>query len=56
MISVTQRKPGVMRGFTARLVFWVVGETATYFYRPGFLERHRHHPFRALGDGAGSPT
>ncbi|MFL5211577.1 MAG: Dyp-type peroxidase [Microvirga sp.] len=37
MISVTQRKPGLIRAFTARLAFWVVGEAATYFYHPGFL-------------------
>lgn len=37
MISVTQRKPGLIRAFTARLAFWVVGEAATHFYRPGFL-------------------
>jgi deferrochelatase/peroxidase EfeB len=37
MISVTQRKPGLVRWFTARLVFWAVGEFAAKFYRPGFL-------------------
>jgi deferrochelatase/peroxidase EfeB len=37
MISVTQRKPGFVRWFTARLVFWAVGEFAANFYRPGFL-------------------
>jgi deferrochelatase/peroxidase EfeB len=37
MISVTQRKPGFVRWFTSRLVFWVVGEFAANFYHPGFL-------------------
>jgi deferrochelatase/peroxidase EfeB len=37
MISITQRKPGAIRWFTARLVFWAVGEFATRYYRPGFL-------------------
>jgi deferrochelatase/peroxidase EfeB len=37
MISVTQRKPGFIRWFTARLVFWVIGRLATYRYPPGFL-------------------
>jgi hypothetical protein len=37
MISVTQRKPGPIRRFTSRLVFLVVGELASRFYRPGFL-------------------
>ncbi|WP_426955583.1 Dyp-type peroxidase [Muricoccus radiodurans] len=37
MISVTQRKPGLLRWFTARLVFWAIGQFATRYYRPGFL-------------------
>ncbi|HEY2230075.1 MAG TPA: hypothetical protein VGI22_20515 [Xanthobacteraceae bacterium] len=37
MISVTQRKPGFVRWFTARLVFWIIGEFAARFYQPGFL-------------------
>ncbi len=37
MISITQRKPGAIRWFTSRLVFWAVGEFAAHFYRPGFL-------------------
>jgi hypothetical protein len=37
MLSITQRKPGAIRWFTSRLVFWAVGEFATHFYRPGFL-------------------
>jgi deferrochelatase/peroxidase EfeB len=37
MISVTERKPGGIRWFTSRLVFWVIGELATYQYPPGFL-------------------
>ena len=37
MISITQRKPGALRWFTSRLVFWAVGEFAARYYRPGFL-------------------
>ncbi len=37
MISVTQRKPGVIRWFTARLAFWAIGQFAGHYYRPGFL-------------------
>jgi deferrochelatase/peroxidase EfeB len=37
MISITQRKPGWLRWFTARLAFWVVGLAATKYYQPGFL-------------------
>lgn len=37
MISVTTRKPGRVRWFTLRLAFWLVGQLATRFYRPGFL-------------------
>jgi Dyp-type peroxidase family len=37
MISVTQRKPGVIRWFTARLAFWGIGQFAAHYYRPGFL-------------------
>jgi deferrochelatase/peroxidase EfeB len=37
MISITQRKPGWLRSFTARLAFWVVGLAATKYYQPGFL-------------------
>jgi len=37
MISMTQRKPGFVRWFTSRLVFWIIGEFAANFYRPGFL-------------------
>jgi hypothetical protein len=37
MISITQRKPGLIRWFTSRLVFWAIGEFATRYYRPGFL-------------------
>ncbi len=31
MISVTQRKPGVIRWFTTRLAFWAIGQFATHF-------------------------
>jgi deferrochelatase/peroxidase EfeB len=37
MISITQRKPGWVRYFTSRLVFWVIGLAATYYFKPGFL-------------------
>lgn len=37
MVSVTQRKPGAIRWFTSRLVFWAVAQFATRKYRPGFL-------------------
>jgi deferrochelatase/peroxidase EfeB len=37
MISVTQRKPGLLRWFTIRLVFWGIGLAATRFFQPGFL-------------------
>jgi deferrochelatase/peroxidase EfeB len=37
MISITQRKPGWLRWFTSRLVFWVIGLAATKYFKPGFL-------------------
>jgi deferrochelatase/peroxidase EfeB len=37
MISVTQRKPGVVRWLTSQLIFWAVGEFAANVYPPGFL-------------------
>ena len=37
MISVTERKPGLVRWFTIRLVFWLIGQLASRVYRPGFL-------------------
>jgi hypothetical protein len=37
MISITQRKPGWLRWFTARLVFWIIGLAATKYFQPGFL-------------------
>jgi deferrochelatase/peroxidase EfeB len=37
MISVTCRKPGLVRWMTIRLIFFVVGQLATKYYRPGFL-------------------
>jgi deferrochelatase/peroxidase EfeB len=37
MISITQRKPGWLRWFTARLVFWGIGLSATRYFEPGFL-------------------
>jgi deferrochelatase/peroxidase EfeB len=37
MISITMRKPGVVRWFTSRLVFWAIGEYAANVFPPGFL-------------------
>ena len=37
MVSVTRRKPGIVRGFTIRLLFWIITELVTRLYRPGFL-------------------
>jgi deferrochelatase/peroxidase EfeB len=37
MISVTQRKPGVVRKITSLLIFRAIGELAANYYRPGFL-------------------
>ncbi len=37
MISITERKPGQLRWFTTRLVFWGIGLAATKYFRPGFL-------------------
>jgi deferrochelatase/peroxidase EfeB len=37
MISLTRRKPGLVRWFTSRLVFWVIGLAATKYFAPGFL-------------------
>ena len=37
MISITQRKPGWVRWFTSRLVFWIIGLAATRYFKPGFL-------------------
>ena len=37
MVSVTRRKPGIVRWFTIRLLFWIITELVTRVYRPGFL-------------------
>jgi deferrochelatase/peroxidase EfeB len=37
MISITERKPGLLRAFTQRVVFWVIGGVAGKLYAPGFL-------------------
>jgi hypothetical protein len=37
MISVTQRKPGLVRWLTSHLIFWAIGEFAANVYPPGFL-------------------
>ena len=39
MISITQRKPGLLRAFTSRLVFLIIGSLATRIYQPGFLDK-----------------
>jgi deferrochelatase/peroxidase EfeB len=55
MISVTQRKPGVMRWITARLAFWGVGEFAARRYRPGFLRTIGTIHFARWVTAPGSP-
>lgn len=37
MISITVRKPGPLRSFTSRLVFWVLSRSVGVLARPGFL-------------------
>ena len=37
MISITQRKPGWLRWFTARVVFWSGSLLASSYFKPGFL-------------------
>lgn len=37
MISITERKPGFIRSFTQRLVFWGIGSVAGRLFPPGFL-------------------
>ncbi len=37
MTSVTERKPGLIRWLTIRLVFFVIAQLATRYYRAGFL-------------------
>jgi len=37
MVSVTTRKPGLVRWLTLRLVFWVSAQVAAKVYREGFL-------------------
>jgi deferrochelatase/peroxidase EfeB len=37
MVSITQRKPGLVRRFTSRLIFWAIAELAARSYPPGFL-------------------
>ena len=37
MLSITQRKPGLIRLFTSRLIFWAISGLAQNLYRPGFL-------------------
>ena len=37
MVSITTRKPGMVRWFTLRIAFWLIGQFATRFYAAGFL-------------------
>ncbi|HEX3757022.1 MAG TPA: hypothetical protein VHV26_18275 [Rhizomicrobium sp.] len=37
MISITRRKPGAIRSFTSRLVFWGLGQTVGFVFKPGYL-------------------
>lgn len=37
MVSITERKPGLVRALTLRLAFWVIGMMATKVFAPGFL-------------------
>jgi deferrochelatase/peroxidase EfeB len=37
MVSVTTRKPGLVRWLTLRLAFWLIAQVATKIYREGFL-------------------
>src|SRR5215472_17358922 len=37
MISITHRKPGWVRWFISRVVFWAIGLNATKYFKPGFL-------------------
>lgn len=37
MVSITQRKPGAIRWFTARAVFWVIAQLSAYLYPRGHL-------------------
>ena len=37
MLSITERKPGVVRSFTARMAFWLIGELVGRSFEPGFL-------------------
>ncbi len=38
MLSVTRRKPGIVRWFTIRFAFWGSAEFVRRVFRPGFLE------------------
>lgn len=37
MVSVTETKPGFVRQFTIRLIFWAIAQFVTRVYKPGFL-------------------
>ncbi len=37
MVSITTIKPGITRGFTTRLAFWLVASLAPRLFKPGFL-------------------
>ncbi len=55
MLSVTQRKPGIVRWLTTRLAFWAVGEFANHRYRPGFLRTIGTIHFARWVTAPGSP-
>lgn len=55
MISVTQRKPGVVRWITTRFAFWGVGEFAANLYPPGFLRSIGTIHFARWVTAPGSP-
>ena len=55
MISVTQRKPGVVRWITTRFAFWGVGEFAANRYPPGFLRTIGTIHFARWVTAPGSP-
>lgn len=38
MVSATVIKPGPLRQFTLRLIFWIIGTFAARIFKPGFLE------------------
>jgi deferrochelatase/peroxidase EfeB len=56
MISITQRKPGLLRRFTSSLVFWLIGQLVTRgYYQPGFLSDIGSIHFARWVTAPGSP-